>query len=139
MEIALNIFWLLLAVASLVAWTRLAGTATGRRQRHQSQRRLLTLCYTLVLLFPVISMTDDLHGEEAALEEPPAAKALLKAVNDGTHASHPGKFQSPLALATDPASVAHCECFGWYVVDPSFLPPRTVSIEHPLGRAPPSR
>lgn len=75
MELFLNLAWLLLAVPAYWVWQR--------RDRRASCRYLLTLGCTLVLLFPVISATDDLHAMSAEMEEfSPGKRALKHASGD---------------------------------------------------------
>lgn len=57
MELFLNAVWALLAVTAL--------TRLGRRS---TAATLATIC-ALALLFPIISITDDLHATAAAVEE----------------------------------------------------------------------
>jgi hypothetical protein len=72
MELLLNLTWLLLAVPGYWLW----------RQR-QSARQLssvqclLALGCLLVILFPVISASDDLVAMRAEMEESPATKRSL--------------------------------------------------------------
>jgi hypothetical protein len=59
MELFLNLLWLALAMAALVVWrvrNRDHGSAELRREG-------VALVFVLVLMFFVISMTDDLHQE----------------------------------------------------------------------------
>ncbi|HEY2323785.1 MAG TPA: hypothetical protein VGJ82_13090 [Thermoanaerobaculia bacterium] len=57
MELFLNAVWVVLAVTAL--------TRLGRRSLAAT---LATIC-VLALLFPIISITDDLHARAAAVEE----------------------------------------------------------------------
>jgi hypothetical protein len=64
MENFLNFCWILLSATALVAWARQSQQArSGRR------RRLVALFCFLVLMFPVISATDDLHPVAQAMED----------------------------------------------------------------------
>jgi hypothetical protein len=72
MELLLNLIWVALAIGSFVVFTR----------RHQLTsdgtvywRSLLTLACVLLLLFPIISASDDLHPTQALMEE--ATKRVL--------------------------------------------------------------
>jgi len=70
MELALNLVWLFLAVTSLVlAGRRLCRTAELRRLRAGEWHSLIALCCALVILFFVISMTDDLHEQQIVSED----------------------------------------------------------------------
>jgi hypothetical protein len=69
MELGFNIAWLILALALSVGWVR-----NTREERFP--RSLLALMLLVMLLFPVISITDDIHqdyfnvtGEEVRYKE----------------------------------------------------------------------
>jgi hypothetical protein len=72
MELLLNLTWLLLAVPAYWLW----------RQRESARRLssvqcLLALGCMLVILFPVISASDDLVAMRAEMEESPASKRSM--------------------------------------------------------------
>lgn len=71
MELLLNLTWLLLGVPACWLWRR-----TDRRAG--SLQCLLTLACALVLLFPVVSATDDLHAMRPEMEESSPTKRALK-------------------------------------------------------------
>ena len=73
MELLLNLIWLLLVVLAVSAWQRY-----GRRS--EALRSLLGLTCLAVLLFPVISATDDLHAVRTDMEESSSAKRIAKQV-----------------------------------------------------------
>jgi len=81
MELTLNLFWLLLTVPALWLWrqARLA-RLRGRRQVRPSA---MVLGCLLLLLFPVVSATDDLQAMRPEIEESGA--------NDVVGASHHGR------------------------------------------------
>jgi hypothetical protein len=59
----------------------------------------------LVLLFPVISATDDLHAMRAEMEESPASKrSVLQASNEKNAVPHAG-VQNPPALSSSTAEI----------------------------------
>ena len=64
MEVLLNTIWLLVAIGAFLFWRpeRYRGTPTARD--HDRSFGILALACALVLLFPVISLTDDLHAEQ---------------------------------------------------------------------------
>jgi hypothetical protein len=67
MELLLNLTWLLLALPAYWLWRRSFHTrALGKLGSLQC---LLALACLLVLLFPVISATDDLHAMRTEMEE----------------------------------------------------------------------
>jgi hypothetical protein len=79
-EALLNSLWLIAAGFGVVAWAVCGRNATrGTRQSHLST--LIAMGCVLVLLFPVISVTDDLYSAQTAIERVVVNK--LKATSDG--------------------------------------------------------
>jgi len=77
MEIALNLAWLFLATTSLVlAGRRLSRSAKSRKLRAAEWPSLIALCCALVILFFVISMTDDIHDQQIVSEDSRSCKLL---------------------------------------------------------------
>jgi hypothetical protein len=62
MELLLNLAWALLAALMLCLWLRFA-QRTGTERRMQDRRmQFVALALLLLILFPVISVTDDLQA-----------------------------------------------------------------------------
>src|ERR1700756_1344649 len=72
MELLLNLFWLLLAMPAFWLW-RYSRTAPERR-KSSPYHTFLALGCLLVVLFPVISATDDMRAMRAEMEESPSTK-----------------------------------------------------------------
>ena len=98
MELCLNFVWVLLFVPAWWVWRR-------NPRQHASLRCLLTLACSLVILFPVISATDDLHAAPQAMEESSSTKRALRHANldkahNGSSVLHPhisiASVRSPL-------------------------------------------
>jgi hypothetical protein len=75
MELLLNLLWLLLAMPAFWLW-RYSRIAPERR-RANPFHGLLALGCLLVILFPVISATDDLRAMRAEMEESPTSKRSI--------------------------------------------------------------
>jgi len=73
MELLLNLAWLLLAVPAYWLWR---GSCAQRK--FSSLQCLLALGCMLVILFPVISATDDLRAMRTEMEESPVSKRTLR-------------------------------------------------------------
>src|SRR5579885_3345912 len=71
MELLLNLAWILLVVPAWWVFTRNVRTFS-------SAQRFLSLACVLVILFPVVSATDDLHAAPQATEETSSTKRTLK-------------------------------------------------------------
>ncbi|HEV2721927.1 MAG TPA: hypothetical protein VG323_18040 [Thermoanaerobaculia bacterium] len=69
MELLLNVLWLAVALAAFALCTR------GGRDR----RRIVVTACIVALLFPIISITDDLAASVAAVEETVAARRVMDA------------------------------------------------------------
>ncbi len=77
MECLLNLVWLLVCCVLVVFWTMGGAEPAATKQSHRASRpaffsdrqtQVIALCLLLVLLFPVISLTDDLAACQAAAE-----------------------------------------------------------------------
>jgi hypothetical protein len=67
MELTLNLIWLLLAIPATWIWR--CAPSEGLRGNRQSLRCLLVLGCVLMVLFPVVSATDDLQAMRPETEE----------------------------------------------------------------------
>jgi hypothetical protein len=71
MELALNLVWLVFAAGLLVHW---GARALSFPEEHRAAAAAIALVCVISLLFPVISITDDLNSGVAVLE----ARTLIK-------------------------------------------------------------
>jgi hypothetical protein len=78
MELILNLCWLMLLLPAFLLWRR---RALPDRSACESLIFVCTLGCVLVLLFPVISASDDLHAFGQAMEE------SKHSLHDASHAS----------------------------------------------------
>ncbi|MDR3737440.1 MAG: hypothetical protein P4L40_00330 [Terracidiphilus sp.] len=85
MELFLNSVWALLGLLLFALWLR-----TSRREQNGRVEPLLALAMLVVLLFPVISVTDDLW----AIQNPAESDTSIR--RDLNHAVHQGIF--PVAM-----------------------------------------
>lgn len=92
MELLLNLAWLLLALPAFWLWRR--SFRTRARGSCSSLQCLLALGCLLVLLFPVISATDDLHAMRAEMEESsPGKRSARQAAGEKASTWH-NRWQS---------------------------------------------
>lgn len=79
LELLLNLAWLVIAIASYVflGW-RLACSNTTRASGLSRIQCIVALSCALAILFPVISLTDDLHEMQATLEDVSSARLVIK-------------------------------------------------------------
>jgi hypothetical protein len=67
METFLNLVWLAVTVAAIWLW-RFRWIVSRRNPRHSTRMEAVAMVCVLALLFPVISLTDDLHPETVAVD-----------------------------------------------------------------------
>lgn len=77
MELTLNLVWLALAIAGvlLLAWELSRAPLHPARQPSRRQKILAMTC-ALIILFFVVSMTDDLHDQEIFVEDNKALRIV---------------------------------------------------------------
>jgi hypothetical protein len=131
MELLLNLVWLLLAMPAYYLWrnARNAQRCTGLR----SLQFLLALGCGLVLLFPVVSATDDLHAVRAEMEES-SKRSILHAVSEKSSAGQ-SWHNPPAALAASAAITPLSQSWNEFRVPQLFSPAARFTIS--AGRAPP--
>jgi hypothetical protein len=133
MELLLNLTWLLLALPAYWLWRR---GATARRRRFSSLECLLALGCALVLLFPVISATDDLHVMRAEMEDSAASKRAVRQAGSDKSSAWVNRLQGPPAPVATASLLAAPEVSQFEVcVLP--LSPVGVRCQVHAGRAPP--
>jgi hypothetical protein len=99
MELVLNLIWISLALLSLLGFLR-SRRRSSYLTRIPHRKSLLALACGAVLLFPVVSASDDLHPTQAVMEE--ASKRVQLSVAP-LHVMHAG-----LPLFMLPATLALC-------------------------------
>lgn len=79
MELILNLAWVLVAAAALASWSLVSRRVKGSSRRIAPQ--LLALGVLLLILFPAISITDDLW----AVRNPAETDILVRRHDEATH------------------------------------------------------
>jgi len=131
MELLLNLAWLLLALPACWLWRRRDPAC-----KLSSFQCLLALACVLVILFPVISATDDLVAMRTEMEESPASKRSLHQASGDKASIWNVRWQGPAAL-TSPADLFVANYDGRQPLSmPSVFPPDAPPVER-SGRAPP--
>lgn len=98
MELVLNLVWVLMALPAYWLWRRDADLRQARRVT--SLQCLLALGCGLVLLFPVISATDDLHAMRAEMEESAGSKRAVRQAASEKNSVWVKRLQGPPAEIT---------------------------------------
>lgn len=131
MELGLNLLWFLIAVASFARhWGR---TSHTRGRRHP----LIALGCALALLFPVVSITDDLHADQAIIEDSSPFKRTLKSSEANHSFSTLTKFNHPPLTGGVALSSWLSTGFAGRVIQPDAQPASLTSVSPCAGRAPP--
>jgi len=132
MELFLNTVWLLLALATMGFWISLCpARRNGRRLRHG----LIVLGCVLTLLFPVISMTDDLHAQQVAMEDASATTKKIVKRAERARALLNDRHQPAVLTSVLPES-ASWRVLG-QVAPAEQSRPVAAPLPHTSGRAPP--
>ena len=135
MELLLNLVWLLLVLPAYWLWRRGAGARLACRVT--ALQCLLALGCVVVLLFPVISATDDLHAMRAEMEESASSKRTVLQAASERHSAWVNRLQGPPALAASVAQLPELEA-GLLEVCVLYLAPPARPCALRAGRAPPS-
>jgi hypothetical protein len=79
MELTLNLVWLCVAIVGLkLLWGSLSRADAHSDRSPSHWRKIVAMSCTLVILFFVISMTDDLHDQEILVEENKSSRILSR-------------------------------------------------------------
>jgi hypothetical protein len=133
MEVFLNSIWLVLAISAFLFWQ---AEREPERREHNGRFRFLALACALVLLFPVISLTDDLHAEQAAMED--SSRSVMKARNRVQGCLRASRSLFLAAVTHAPSSTAPLHLFlGTVVLIETRVLCLTLISTHE-GRSPPS-
>jgi len=132
MELLLNLLWLLLVMPAFWLW-RYSRSAPEIRKASRLHC-LLALACLLVILFPVISATDDLHVMRAEMEESPTGKRSIGQSDSDKSSPSKSLLQPALTIAVKLSFVMDS---AWYqplsVFTSTVMSPAIVSAP----RAPP--
>lgn len=131
MELLLNLVWLLLAIPAYFLW-RNANRA--QYAGATSLQCLFALGCALILLFPVISATDDLHAMRVEMDES-SKRNVRHAFNDNSCGSHCRRHNSPVVMATSMAIISS-PC-AWLESPPPPSVPVVASVRPGGSRGPP--
>ena len=136
LELLLNIAWLLLALPGYWLWRRGADARFARRV--SSLQFLFALGCVLVLLFPVISATDDLHAMRAEMEESSSTKRAVRQAASDKYSAWVNRLQGPPAFAARKVSLPAPEIRASSNLSILCLTPLAGAGVLRAGRAPPA-
>jgi hypothetical protein len=133
-ELLLNLAWILLAVPAYWLWR--GGARARQRCTVTPLQCSLILGCGLVLLFPVISASDDLHAMRAEMEESASSKWTARQAGSDRNSAWINRLQSPPAMAAAATQPALREV-GLLQVSVVSLSPLARHCALRAGRAPP--
>jgi len=133
MELLLNLAWVLLALPAYWLWRHAAGTRNGRGV--DALQCLLALGCVLVLLFPVISASDDLHAMRAEMEDSSISKRTVRQASGDKHSAC-NRLQGCSAPAASSAWLVAPQVVLLEISVPRVSPLARLSVVD-AGRAPP--
>lgn len=136
MELILNLVWAVLALSSYALLFRHLAI---RRLRYSSGPRqwqcIVALTCVLLILFPVISLTDDLHELQATAEEASSCAVIKRCAAHHESPAARTIHQAPYLLATVAIRISWAAVGTAAVFQTAHLRP---ALERPApGRAPP--
>jgi hypothetical protein len=134
MELLLNLVWLLLAVPAYRLWR--ASRNPSARGKLSALQALLALGCVLVVLFPIISATDDLCAMRTEMEENSSSRRSARQACNEKASAWNVRLQSPATLLETQIVVSIHEVLAELPPGPAFHP-STVSPLRCFGRAPP--
>lgn len=137
MEIVLNILWLLLALGGVAVW-RTRWARERRPHRHAPWREWTAVTCASVLLFFVVSLTDDLHPDPIVLEDCRASRRQVHSVSAAPVWKQSGHFPTGpgVGMISSPAHLPHFAFRPLFIPEPNLFS-STPELQAHSGRAPP--
>lgn len=138
MELTLNLVWVCVALAAILAQiVTLSGSGASLRHPASYVRKLIAMGCALVILFFVISMTDDLHNQQVLVEDRKSSRnaaVMATTANPAPLRPVPTRlllFFPPMTVSATAAGLRR----GIETIE--FLPIAEVAHEKLCSRAPP--
>jgi hypothetical protein len=99
MELALNLIWLGLALAGIaLLGSNLSHAAEHSARRLSNRQKIIAMSCALIILFFVVSMTDDLHDQEVAVEESKLLRVTTAASSPSLACAHSVRVSASLTF-----------------------------------------
>jgi len=134
MELALNLLWLALALPALWMW-RHESVPAPNCPAFARLRPFLVFGCVLMLLFPVVSATDDLHAFGQEMEESGPSKRMVKQFAGDKSPARLGRT-GILPVLISPVPFGSDEVCGQVLMLP-VRPPQRAHLHECASRAPP--
>ncbi len=138
MELALNLVWLCVAITG-IAMLFVTLSASPPADRPASRwRKIVAMSCTLIILFFVISMTDDLHEQEMVVEESKISR-VTSVAGSLSHSCQPSAEHPVFLLLSALAwSVPDLRALRTPVTASKVFFAAAIRCEVPSDRAPPA-
>lgn len=138
MELTLNLVWVCVAIAGILAQAVVLSRAKGSSDGHASTRqKIVAMGCALVILFFVISMTDDLHNQQVLVEERKGSR-IAAVMGAAVPSASTGGISTDLFLFSPSKAPSFTLCAIGCVLSPcESLFVAAVEGESLYGRAPP--
>lgn len=139
MELALNLVWVCVAVVGIGLLCRNLSRAAACPEREASNwRKIVAMGCALIILFFVISMTDDLHDQEIMLEDNKSSR-IVPASGVSAHFVSSHMISAVLLVDSVLASFVHILPSVRRPVDrPRLFSTSEILCNRVQGRAPPA-
>jgi len=134
MEFLLNLAWVLLALPAYWLWRKSSSARAPNGFR--SWQCLVALGCLLVMLFPVISVTDDLVAMRTEMEESPISKRSIRQASHDKSSGWNSRLQAPPSLLGTPSSFTLAIEHGDLPLSPTLSFSAAPAVPT-VGRAPP--
>jgi hypothetical protein len=136
MELVLNLFWLSLLLPAYLLWRQRKLLNGSSRLAKKPVAALVFACVVgcaIVLLFPVISASDDLHAMRPEMEE---SERAFRHTSHCVPTAHALAHSSQLAVTNSVSETPDFEQIGRVFTSQATTHP-TFFVNAPAGRAPP--
>ena len=138
MELILNLVWVCVAIAAILGQiVTLSSSGASLRRPASYLRKLMALGCALVILFFVISMTDDLHNQQVLVEDRKSARIAAITAATANPASPRPRLTHLLLVFPSLPLCSSAPAVRRGIADTKFLPVAEVAHENRCGRAPP--
>jgi hypothetical protein len=137
-EATLNLLWLVIALTAVWRW-RFRWSVSRQDRKHSPKIEAVAMVCVLALLFPVISLTDDLHPETVAVDAPSGKRNACLIAAGATHVratSLGSGTHHAVGIVTRPFG-AICGSFSDLVLLPTPCKSNSLAASS-AGRSPPS-
>lgn len=138
METILNLVWLAITLIAIWLW-RFRWIGSHRKRSRNAWQEAFAMVCVLALLFPVISLTDDLHPQIVPVDSSSSKRCLCLLAAHGTQGGAvrtPSNHPSVFALLGAPAAELELAFAG--LVQRTEMQRPGLSLGILSGRAPPS-